>query len=202
MHCNFFFVKRWRKRLRRVLLCNSDMGDHLLLSELSLSHVSLATGAGPSVYVHIRLSLSESGHTQKKLKCFNSWNTCYVPWHSISYYIIRNAEHHTVHEPIWLSGSLITAKQILKMAVGAVSLSTQEAQVEEEAGFWKVSQATYKCTAHTYSITCSLETRQTLNGVGAKGLVGEQRKVTLIGFDTSYGNRKQQPICYSTFGNT
>lgn len=90
----------------------------------------------------------------------------------------------------------------IKKAVGAVSLSTQEAQVEEEAGFWKVSQATYKCTAHTYSITCSLETRQTLNGVGAKGLVGEQRKVTLIGFDTSYGNRKQQPICYSTFGNT
>lgn len=53
----------------------------------------------------------------------------------------------------------------------------------------------------THSITCSLETRQTLNGVGAKGLVGEQRKVTLIGFDTSYSNRKQQPICYSTFGN-
>lgn len=79
-----------------------------------VTHVSLATGAGPSVYVHIRLSLSESGHTQKKLKCFNSWNTCYVPWHSISYYIIQNAEHHTVHEPIWLSGSLITAKQILK----------------------------------------------------------------------------------------
>lgn len=44
---------------------------------------------------------------------------------------------------------------------------------------------------HTYSRTHSLESRQTLNGVGAKGLVGEQRKVTLIGFDTSYGNRKQ-----------
>lgn len=35
--------------------------------------------------------------------------------------------------------------------------------------------------------------RQTLNGVGAKGLVGEQRKVILLGFCNSYSNRKHIP---------
>lgn len=33
---------------------------------------------------------------------------------------------------------------------GAVSLSTKEAHVEEEAVLRKVSQAMYKCTAHTW----------------------------------------------------
>lgn len=41
MHCKFFFVKRWRKRLRKMLLCNLDTGDHLLSSELILLHMCL-----------------------------------------------------------------------------------------------------------------------------------------------------------------
>lgn len=35
--------------------------------------------------------------------------------------------------------------------------------------------------------------RRTLKGVGAKGLVGEQRKITLLEFCNSYSNREHIP---------
>lgn len=46
----------------------------------------------------------------------------------------------------------------------------------------------------THSLTHENFTlRQTLNGVGAKGLVGEQRKRTLLDFCNAYSNRKHIP---------
>lgn len=43
------------------------------------------------------------------------------------------------------------------------------------------------------------KSRQTLNGVGAKGLHGEQRKVNLTVFCISYDNRKQQAVYLAPF---
>lgn len=57
----------------------------------------------------------------------------------------------------------------------------------------------HKCNVHTqHTVTHPLTyenftLRQTLNGVGAKGLVGEQRKIILLGFCNSYSNRKHIP---------
>lgn len=139
------------------------------------------------------------GQWTKNLKGFNSWNTFSVPHHSISFKMqsIKSCWTHLATKV-----TLITARQIVKMAA-SLELEKMKAQAEEEA-LQKYSRSYHRpCTnvQHTYSSTNWWELRQTLNGVGAKGLVGEQRKVTLIGFDTSYSNRKQQSTCYSTFGN-
>lgn len=139
------------------------------------------------------------GQCTRNLKGFNSWNTFSVPHHSISF---KMQSIQQLLNPFSYQGHSDHSQANTENGSKS-ELEKMKAQAEEEA-LQKYSRSHHRpCTnvQHTQSSTNRRELRQTLNGVGAKGLVGEQRKVTLFGFDTSYSNRKQQSTCYSTFGN-